>query len=82
MPAVQSYDDGAGVAWRVINVQDGQGQDATGRYVNGKTVTFQLSTGHSGTVFVPGGQSDVATVRAMVQQEAANLAAITALSSG
>lgn len=82
MPAIQPYNEGAGVAWRVINVQDGQGQDATGRYVNGKTVTYQLASGHSGTVFVPNGQADPDTVRAMVQQEAANLAAIANLQSG
>lgn len=70
-----------GPGWKVIQVADGQGQDATGRFVAGKNVTYQLASGHSGTVFVPAVQFNPDTVKAAIAADAANLDAISNLSS-
>jgi len=67
--------------WRIINIQAGQGQDATGRYVNGKSVTYQLASGQPGTVFVPDGSDTPEYVKAVVQAAADNLAALHNLTS-
>jgi hypothetical protein len=71
-----------GVAWRVINVADSTGQDATGRWVAGRAVTYQLQSGATGTVFVPNSLFSADSVRAAVAAEAATLDAVTKLSSG
>jgi hypothetical protein len=67
--------------WRIISIMPGQGQDATGRYTSGKQVTYQLSTGQSGTLFVPDGQDTIEYVKAVVQAAADNLAALHNLTS-
>lgn len=69
------------VSWKVLQVTDGQGQDATGRFVNGKNVTYQLSAGQTGTVFVPASQFDPDTVKSMVAAAAGNLAQVANLTS-
>lgn len=67
--------------WRVIQVQDGTGPDSTGRFVQGKTVTYQLETGHTGTVFVPAPNANADAVKLAVAADAANLDAIANLTS-
>lgn len=79
---VTSYPGPGSVAWKVISVADGTGPDATGRYVNGKTVTYQLRSGHTGTVFVPGPNANPDAAAVLIRQEAANLEAIANLSEG
>lgn len=70
------------VGWKVLSVSDGTGPDPTGRYVNGKTVTYQLKSGHTGTVFVPGADANPEAAAALIRQAAANLDAIANLSEG
>lgn len=77
-----SYSTGGPVGWKVLSVADGTGPDPTGRYVNGKTVTYQLKSGHTGTVFVPGADANPEAVAAIIRQAAANLDAIANLSEG
>lgn len=60
----------------VVSVQDGQGQNDQGSWVRGKNVTFQLSSGPTGTVFVPDSQFNPDMVKAMVQDAAQRLAAV------
>lgn len=67
--------------WRVIQVTDGTGPDATGRFVNGKTITYQLDSGHTGTVFVAGPNANPDLVKTAIMAEAANLEAIASLTS-
>lgn len=69
------------VKWKVTQVVDGTGPDSTGRFVVGKTITFQLDTGHTGTVFVPATDANPDAVKLAVQQAAANLDAIANLTS-
>jgi hypothetical protein len=71
-----------GTAWRVIGIADGTGQDAAGRYVMGKNVTFQLKSGPSGTVFVPGPHATAEAAAALIQVEADELEAMANLSHG
>jgi hypothetical protein len=44
---------GQPVTWQVISQQEVTGQDGNGDYVQGVRVTFQLSTGTTGSVFIP-----------------------------
>lgn len=67
--------------WRIINITPTQGQDSSGRFVNGKNVTYQLTSGQSDTVFVPNGSDTVEYVKAVVQAAADNLAALHNLTS-
>lgn len=71
-----------GPSWRVIAVADGTGQDATGRFTTGRNVTYQLSTGPTGTVFIPSSAMTEETVAAAIQADAAVLHNIANLSSG
>jgi hypothetical protein len=77
-----SYGAPGTVSWQVISVVDGSGQDTTGRYVQGKTVTYQLKSGHTGTVFVPGTNATPDAVAGLIRQAAANLNAIASLKEG
>jgi len=61
-------------AGKVITVVDGRGQDPSGTFVVGKQVTYQLSSGQTGTVFVPGAQVSADAIRAAVTADAAELA--------
>lgn len=73
-----------GPAWKVIQVQDATGPDGTGNFVKGRNVTYQLVSGGTGTVFVPGTQTGSPTpdqVRAAIAAEADNHNAILNLTS-
>lgn len=59
---------------KVTNVQDGQGQNDQGQWVRGKNVTFQLSGGQTGTVFVPDSMFNPDMVRTAIQAAAQKLA--------
>ena len=69
------------VRWRVLNAIDGTGQDAGGRYVVGKNVTYQLESGQTGTVFIAGTSFTPEQVSAAIRAEAQNLADVLNLSS-
>lgn len=55
--------------------------DMTGAFVKGKTVTYQLRNGKTGTVFVPGATINPDTIRAAVAAEADALTAALNLTS-
>ena len=69
--------------WKVVGAVDRTQTDPrTGQPATGKLVTFALSTGQQGTVFVPLAEATPDGVVARVQPEADNLAAILNLKSG
>lgn len=65
---------------RVISITDMTSQDGTGAWVKGRSVTYQLTSGHTGTVFVPLSTFSVDAVRAAVQADAQKLADVANLS--
>lgn len=71
---------GAGVTAKVTAVGlPGRGQDATGQWVSGRTVTYQTANNAYGSVFVPDTQFTPDAVAVMLKADAANLAAIANL---
>jgi hypothetical protein len=71
---------GAAVATgRVVSVADGQGQNAQGTWTKGKNVTYQLTSGQTGTVFIPADVFSVESVTAAVKAEAQKLADVANL---
>jgi hypothetical protein len=72
---------GAGIMWKVTDVSQGVGQDATGRYTKGWSVTYQISTGHTGTVFLAGDNVNPDQVRAAIDKQAAALYGVVGLAS-
>jgi hypothetical protein len=59
---------------QVTNVQAGQGQNDQGQWVKGKNVTYQLSGGQTGTVFIPDSMFNPDMVKAAVRADAQKLA--------
>jgi hypothetical protein len=72
----------AGVAWKVINAAMTTDQDSTGRYAKGWEVTYQVPSGHTGTVFLAGATLNPDQVKAAVNAAAANLSGVVGLTSG
>jgi hypothetical protein len=64
---------------RVMSVMDGQGQNAQNQWVRGKQVTYQLTTGQTGTVFIPDSDFNVDGVRAALAAAAQKLADVSNL---
>jgi hypothetical protein len=64
---------------RVVTVTDAQGQNSQGQWVKGRQVTYQLVSGQTGTVFVPGAEFSVDAVRAAIQADASKLADVVNL---
>lgn len=56
-----------------------RGQDSTGQYQQGRNVTYQLSTGQAGQIFVPDSQLSPDTVKQLVMTDAQNLNAISSI---
>jgi hypothetical protein len=79
MSASQSASAPASPTGRVINIADARDRDATGNFVTGKNVTYQLATGQTATVFVPGATFSEDAVRAAVTADAATLAKVANL---
>lgn len=69
----------SGISGRVINVVDATGQDATGTFVKGRNVTYQLNTGATGSVFVPLATFSPDSVKAAVLADAQQLHAVSQL---
>jgi hypothetical protein len=64
----------AGVSGKVVNISMPlRQQDQTGQWVYGRTVTYQLSSGLSGSVFVPSDGFTQDAVRAAVVADATKL---------
>jgi hypothetical protein len=81
-PSISATSGGLGPAWRVTAVNQTTGQDSTGRYTQGKEVSFTLASGVSGTVFVPDNMFNPDAVKAAIMAEAANLHQVSNLSYG
>jgi hypothetical protein len=72
-----------GASWKVTGQpQSTVQQDQSGRAVRGYQVTFTLSTGQTGEVFIPAAQFVPDQAKTAIAAAAANLAAIVNLSSG
>jgi hypothetical protein len=71
-----------GVSWRVTSQQEGTQPGPAGTYTKGVTVYFNVSTGDSGSVFIPNNMYTSDNVIAAVNARAAQLAEISQLTSG
>lgn len=69
------------VQWKVTGQAERTVIDATGSAVNVMQVTFTLANGTTGTVNVPLGQYNPATVRQMIAEKAATIAAVADLAN-
>lgn len=65
--------------WKVVSVVDATGLDATGSYVKGRNVTYQLATGPAGTVFIPLSVFGTEAATAAITADAAKLYAVSQL---
>jgi hypothetical protein len=79
---VQPYNPAMGVGFKVIGVHEGPGKNATGNYVNGRQVMFQLKGGTTGSVFVSDADWNEDTVRAALQQAATVLQNVSMMQQG
>jgi hypothetical protein len=70
---------GGGTSWTVTGVSKTVGQDSTGRYTPGWEVTYQIDSGHTGVVFLPGADLSPDAARAAVAKQAQALAATAGL---
>ena len=71
------------VSWKVVPPVVSRTQiDSSGQPTPGKVVTFQISSGQLGTVFLPDAQFNPDAIKAAIQPAADNLAAVLDLSSG
>jgi len=68
--------------WQVTGQTEYTQVGATGPPVAGVKVFFTTGQGHSGSVFLPNAQYNVANVTAAVQAAAQNMDAVGALTSG
>lgn len=69
---VQVYQT-SGPNWRVTGAVQTTAQAANGQFARGWEVTYQLDTGHTGTVFLPTNQFNPDSVKAAVAADAAQL---------
>ena len=65
----------------IISTTEDTGPDATGNYVTGRTIVFQIATGDVGTVWVPLAGLTTASVAAAINAYAEALAAIWILNN-
>jgi hypothetical protein len=70
-----------GPKWKVVSQQTGSGQDANGKFVQGRNVTYQLADGTSGTVFVPNTSYTVESVKSAIADDAGRVADVARLTS-
>lgn len=69
------------VTWTVTSQMPATRPGPGGAFQAGVTISFTLTTGAQGRVFVPETQLNVATARQMIAQKAAVLAGIGSLTS-
>jgi hypothetical protein len=67
--------------WKVIDAAQTTDMDSSGRYAKGWQVTYQLPSGHVGTVFIAGTTLNPDMVKAAISAAAANLASVVSLTS-
>jgi hypothetical protein len=67
--------------WKVTRQVAGPGQDADGKFVQGRTITYQLADGTSGTVFVANTNYTVDSVKAAIAEDAGRVAGVAKLTS-
>ena len=65
----------------ILTTTQDTGPDASGNYVDGRTVTFQIATGDIASVWIPYSQLTPAAVAAAINALAGQMAAIWALSN-
>lgn len=65
----------------IISTTEDTGPDATGNYVTGRTIVFQIATGDVGTVWVPLAGLTTASVAAAINAYTEALAAIWILNN-
>lgn len=70
-----------GPSWKIVKQPEATGQDASGNFVRGRNVTYQLADGTTGTVFIPAANLTPDFVKAAVQDDAERTAAIAKLTS-
>lgn len=66
----------AGLSGKVISVTDARGQDPAGSWVPGRNVTYQLNSGHTGTVFVALSSFNPESVKAAILADAVKIAGV------
>lgn len=72
---------GVGVAWKVVTTVPTTGFDISGKAVPGRNVTYQTSTGVTGTVFIPSTVTDTAAQKDMIGADAARATSLQNLTS-
>ncbi len=70
-----------GPAWKVVTQTQGMGRNKAGNYVQGWTVTYQLASGSSGSVFLAQGDYTPANVKAAINAQAADVDGVDNLTS-
>jgi hypothetical protein len=68
--------------WTVTGAVQTTAQASNGQYAKGWEVTYQLGSGHVGSVFLPGADLNPDAVKAAVAAAATKLASVINLSSG
>lgn len=64
---------------KVLSVVQKTGQDTSGAFVSGREVTYQLSNGHTGSVFVPLSIFSTDAVQQAILADAKTLADVASL---
>ena len=67
--------------WKVISTVPITGFDASNRPTAGNQVTYQLTSGATGNVFVPGNITDPAAMKQIIQEDADRTATLSTLTS-
>ena len=70
-----------GAQWRVVTTVPTTGFDPSGRAVPGRNVTYQLTNGTAGTVFIPGNVTDDTAIKAIIQEDADRAARLSTMTS-
>lgn len=64
---------GGPVTYHVTGQIEGTGRNNAGAFIPGVTVTFAMSNGHGGTVFIPQDRYDAANVKAAIEARVAQI---------
>lgn len=77
-----SNPQGAGgpVTYHVTGQVEGQGRNNAGAFISGVTVTFAMSNGHGGTVFIPSDRYDPDNVKAAIETRVKQIMSVAAIS--
>lgn len=72
--------NGGPVTYHVTGQTEGQGRNASGAFIPGVTVTFAMSNGHGGTVFIPSDRYDPENVKAAIEVRVRQIKDVGAIS--